>query len=84
MKPLIPTDSPLYLRRLVRELNQAGLLDGFYAPVQAGGGSCRCNQARLRGGMLEVHAVAGKWIRPISHSFSDPYGREIHASRSPR
>ena len=85
MKPLLPTSSPTssptYLRRLVRELNQAGMVDCFVAPVQAGGGSCRCDRARLKNGTLEVHGLGGKWIRPYSLSFSDPYGRPIIASR---
>ena len=81
MKPLILTDSPLYLRRLVRELNQAGLRDGFYTRY-----GDRCNRARrLSDGTLQVRRIGGTWIQPsLPHSFSDAYGREIIASRSPR
>jgi len=82
VKPLLPTDSPTYLRRLVRELNQAGMLDGFYAPVACH--NVRCNRARLRAGVLQVHshACSPKWFTPSAPSFSDPYGRTITASRA--
>lgn len=79
MKPLIPTDSPLYLRRLVRELNQAGLRDGFYTKF-----GVRCNRARRNSaGWIQCRTPDGNWSLQ-SPPFSDPYGREIIASRRPR
>ena len=46
MKPLLETTHPTYLRRLVRELNEHGLVNGFYLklPVTA----TRCNRAASR------------------------------------
>lgn len=79
--PLIPTDSPLYLRRLVRELNSQ--VNGFYVPGWPF--NIRCNRARLKAGELQVTEPSPrpKWFRPRSHLFTDPYGREIVASRKP-
>lgn len=76
----IPTDSPLYLRRLVRELN-AGI-DGFF-PF---GTAVRCTRARISRGQLHVWAsLRGEWLpMPSDARFSDVYGREIVASRTVR
>lgn len=79
MKPLIDEDSILYKKRLVRELNQEGMLNGFYDHKG------RCNRARLVfGGALEVRSSGGGWRLPQGPSFFDAYGRNIVASRSPR
>lgn len=76
-KPLIATDSPLYLKRMVRELN--ALPDGFYTS-----NGTRCNRARLFfGDLLQVRKIGGGWIIPTTHSFHDAYGRDIYASRTP-
>lgn len=78
MKPLIAEDSLLYKKRLVRELNQEGMLNGFYDHKG------RCNRARLVfGGALEVRSSGGGWRLPQG-KFYDPNGRQIVASRSPR
>jgi len=81
MKPLLPIDSPAYLRRLIRAMNEAGKLDGFYCPVACH--NVRCNRARLRAGKLECRsrACSPEWFTPSSLSFSDAYGRNIVASR---
>lgn len=77
MKPLIQTDSPLYLKRMVRELN--ALPDGFYA-TQVG----RCNRARLAfGKTLQVRKFSDGWKIPADLRFCDAYGRDIYASRTP-
>lgn len=77
---LIPADSPLYRRRLVRELNQA--FDGFF-PF---GMTVRCTRARMARGVLQVRSgIRGEWLpMPSDARFSDVYGREIVASRSVR
>lgn len=79
MKPLISTDSPLYLKRLVWALNEQP--DGFYAPYAAF--SFRCNRARLHKGELQVHSYSegADWFTPNEDVFTDPYGRPIVASR---
>ena len=84
MKPLIDEDSILYKKRLVRELNQEGMLNGFYAPVACH--NVRCNRARLKAGVLECrsYACSPEWFTPSTQSFCDHVGREIVASRSPR
>lgn len=80
MKPLLPIDSPTYLRRLVRALNEVGMVGAFYC--EASPYSIQCNRARLRAGNLECHSLAtGAWLPPSSLSFSDAYGRDIVASR---
>lgn len=46
MKPLLETDSPLYLKRLVRALNsEARTGNGFYAPTPSS--SERCTAVRM-------------------------------------
>lgn len=79
-KPLLQTDSLLYLRRLTRELTLA--LDGFYASTSTGG-RVRCNRARLVNGTLQVHSFScsPEWFDPKSYDFTDAYGRDIVASR---
>ena len=80
MKQLLETTSPKYLRRLVRELNRQ--TDGFYTAYA--GFSLRCNRARLAAGVLECRPIAGTaWFTPTYGTFTDPYGREIVASRKP-
>lgn len=80
MKPFLSPDSPTYLRRLVRALNEAGGLDGFYCS-----NGVRCNRARLVfGDALEVRKCGGGWMLPPSHDFADAYGRPIVASRVAR
>ena len=73
---LISKDSPLYLKRLTRELNY--LSDGFYYKQY------RCLWARLRGGILQVKAYfCGKWqwMNTDTFAFVDVYSREVVASR---
>ncbi len=84
MKPLIAEDSILYKKRLVRELNDHGAVHGFYAPVAVH--VVRCNRAAIRGGVLVVRSpmTCPAWFQPSSHTFTDPNGRQIVASRSPR
>ena len=82
MKPPLSPDSPKYLRRLVRALNAEAMTgNGFYAPAAAH--SVRCGRARLKDGKIEVHSTAThpEWFAPSANTFSDPYGREIVASR---
>ncbi len=81
MKKLIETDSPLYLKRLVRELNSAGILNGFYAPVATF--SVRCNRARLRAGAIQCHSYdcTPEWFTPSVNRFDDGNGQEIVATR---
>ncbi len=81
MKTLLETTDPRYLRRLVRELNSAGIADGFYAPVACH--NVRCNRARLRGAAIECRSgmTEPAWFKPSKLAFSDPYGREITARR---
>ena len=74
-------DSPQYLRRLVRELN--ALPDGFYYPGD--GMNIRCGRARFSKGNLEVRPLGNRGFRaiPLSTEFSDSYGRNVSASRTP-
>jgi hypothetical protein len=75
MTSLIETTSPLYVKRLARELN--GLEHGFYAS-----NGLRFSQARVRNGSLELRMpVEGNWIASPDMSFCDTYGRSIVASR---
>ena len=84
MKPLIDEDSLLYRKRLVRELNQEGMLNGFYAIEEAGHGT-RCNRARIRNGQVQVRPCADRWFTPNwPANFWDPNGSRISASRHPR
>ena len=69
-------------RDIVRVLNEYGGRgngEGFYASY--GTFNVRCNQARRRRGVLEVHSfsVEGGWVEPSHQRFSDVYGREITA-----
>jgi len=92
MKPLLSLDSPLYLKRLARELN--GLADGFYADgnVSIAGGApipyaMRFSGARLRAGKLEGKAMGfdDLWIDLTGNdTMRDAYGRAVCASRSVR
>ena len=74
----IEVTSPLYLNRIVRELN--GSIDGFYAMFTEN--NChRCNRARLSKGRIEVKSLMiPGWFAPASGTFSDAYGRTICAS----
>jgi len=79
---IIPKDSPLYLKRLVRELNATP--DGFYASFV---GLCfRSNRARLNKGELQVRSLGGQfhrsWLVPTGNNFQDVFGREIVASQT--
>ncbi len=83
MKTLIALDSPIYLRRMARELN--ALEDGFYYDGQ------RFNRARYSGGWLSIsrphedgdpNHTAGTGVKNCAHAvFSDAYGRTVSASR---
>lgn len=77
---LISTDSIQYKRRLVRKLNFEGGLNGFYASIATM--NVRCNRARLRGEVLEVHSpfCSPEWFAPSCEFFTDAYGREVLAS----
>ncbi len=44
----IEKTSPLYLKRMVRELNSVGSVNGFYAYRTPSEGGTRCNRARVR------------------------------------
>lgn len=82
---IITKDSPLYLKRLVRELNAAP--DGFYVYSHAfDGAACfRSNRARMKNGELQVcrnFNVKKEWVGAGDRVFSDAYGREIVASRT--
>ena len=83
MKPLIELDSPLYLKRLARELNNTP--DGFYASVATF--SVRCNLAMFTKGELRVRSIgitSPRWFKPAHLGFKDAYGRDITATRSAR
>lgn len=79
---LIETDSPLYLKRLVRELNS--LPDGFYL-MQSTGDNVRCRYAQYsKLGVLVVTLMNGspRYIAACkSQDFCDCYGRNVYASR---
>ena len=69
-------------RDIVRVLNEYGGRgngEGFYASY--GTFNVRCNGARRRKGVLQVHsfAVDGGWVEPSHEKFTDVYGREIGA-----
>ena len=78
---LLSQDSIQYKRRLVRELNKVGMINGFYAN---GGNKFneRCNRARFNGesGRIECRAIAGAWFLPSFDVFTDCNGGEINAS----
>lgn len=80
---LIDKTSPLYLKRLVRELNAHGFMDGFY--VNISGRSVRCDRARIKKGVLQCHSwyLTPTWFVPSHHYFVDPHSREIVASQKP-
>lgn len=82
MKPLLEVTDIRYLRRLVRELNQHGMVNGFTA--KGIHWSCRCNRARLHKGEIHVRAVefGHGWFEPISHLFIDSSGGIIVARRA--
>lgn len=81
---LISTDSLLYKRRLVKELNAQP--DGFYSP--AASHNIRCMRARIERGSIQVMAFQSgmpEWFYPYSQTvFTDAYGRYIVASRQPK
>lgn len=81
MKPLLDLNSPLYLKRIVRELNSQQ--DGFYASIACH--RVRCNRARYKKYEIEVHSFTCKptWFNAVSYVFTDCYGRQIVASRTP-
>lgn len=93
MKPLLPLDSPKYLRRLVRALNAEAMRgNGFYSQLRIAPGSTdnwniRCNQARLvmiaGGYRLDVHALGRGWIPAETLVFGTSYGQSIEVSRQP-
>lgn len=76
MKPLLPKDSPLYLKRLVRALN-ADALSG-------NGFMFKPNAARFRKGGIECRQIGGGWHDAEPDSFSSVTRcEEITASRTP-
>lgn len=87
MKTLLAKTSPLYLRRLTRELN--ALPDGFYCH------GIRFSSARMRKGELQgyrpgtfLDSQDPRKINPwrgldTSRELSDTYGRTVTASRTP-
>jgi hypothetical protein len=79
MKELLTTDSPKYLKRLVRELN--GQVNGFYASFPCF--RIRCNRARLENGVLKVRSPSSDpmWFEPLNLDFVDCYSNDIVASR---
>lgn len=80
---LLPKTHPTYLRRMARSLKDA--LDGFYYDGQ------RFTGASFTGGFLTItrphddgnptHKIGVGFRNLDGISFSDPYGREICASR---
>jgi hypothetical protein len=84
MTTLIDTTSPLYLRRLARELNS--LQDGFYlCNADKWGGNTRCSRAWFgpKTGQLFIVPCGNLGLRPapIGAEFIDAYGRSVVASR---
>lgn len=75
---LISIDSPQYKRRLVRALNAAGMVNGFYTPSE--GDNIRCNRARMSGNTLQVREIGEDWFTPIRQEFMDCNGQDINAS----
>ena len=78
---LISIDSPTYLRRLVRALNNES---SFYADVQTALGLrvVRCNRATLRAGRIAVRPAGDiHFTFPANHEFANEYGQSICASR---
>lgn len=83
MKPLLDYADAKYLKRLVRELNKVNMSDmaGYYAPIATM--VVRCNRARFKDGMIQCHSLScsPEWFTPSRNEFTDPYGRNITASR---
>lgn len=77
--PLISKDSPLYVKRLARELNSQE--NGFYAKTSVF--KVRCNRARIVGGVLQCHSLSCEpaWFAPVNNFFEDYNGNEVVASR---
>jgi len=76
MKPLISTNSVLYKKRLVRELN--GLFDGFYYQ------GMRCNRAKYVNNKIWIRKIGGHtFYDVVDDNFFDCYGRSIIASQKP-
>lgn len=78
-KPLIRVDSPLYARRLARELNS--LPDGYYV------NGVRYSRARADfrypcPSILAINSDAMTLVN-VFETFSDAYGRTVVAPRSP-
>lgn len=74
MKPLISTDSSLYKKRLVRELN--GMFDGFYHQ------GVRCNRAKYVNNKIWIRKIGGyAFYDVVDDYFVDCYGRSIVASQ---
>lgn len=85
MKPLLPLNSPTYLRRLARELN--ALPDGFYH-----GGERYSSAKTVRGQLVLVGETLDwnhnkrrtAWFSDMTgNTISDAYGRNVVASRKP-
>ncbi len=83
---LISTDSPLYLKRLAKELNS--LPDGFYL-AQTG---LRYSQAKFSKGILQVKRLTAyldpqdprtgaNWFDASGMTFTDAYGRSVTVTR---
>ena len=92
MSELLSGDHPTYLRRLVRALNEDGMVDGFYSRRgfaildKEAGHNWRCNRARLKRGVLQVracgdHRTDAGWFTPASLEFCTPSGGTIVVSR---
>lgn len=79
MKPLIEIDSSLYRKRLAKELNKEE--NGFY--VKIGPMIVRGGRARIKDDHIQCYDPVQGWFEPDSQNFTDPYGREIVASRVP-
>ena len=80
VKPLLAINSPLYLKRLVRALNQEAMAgNGFLAGFHG-----RCLSAKFTHGEIMVRQTSGEWIYATHSSFSSvSSGEEIAASRVP-
>jgi len=81
---LIATNSPLYLRRMVRALNAEAMTgNGFYYwPTDRAG--MRCNRARLVAGVVQVRSLDAGWLGVApGNRFETCNGVEIVASRKP-
>jgi hypothetical protein len=81
MQPLLTTDHPTYLRRLVRAINQAVAAGGAYA------GSNRVVRVRFTGRIVATLITGqGTATYDMTHdtTWVDGYGRAICASRQVR